>query len=197
MTETTRRCSSLSPSPSKTNSSHESLLFPWISKQQPDPLEPSNPTTVAPPDYQHHRNHKPPQTTRRISDLNCKDLVASQKVFIDLVDNEAEHQDFGSRQDKVTPFEASMESMGRKIDRIRGFVVDLRNSSDVPPGFSESMSNSHSTPVHTVAPLTHSTSFIQNTQEGSSLYSLSLQRALDGLEGMGKGKERGDKPSGT
>ncbi|MCE5167425.1 hypothetical protein HAX54_001593 [Datura stramonium] len=70
--------------------------------------------------------------------------MASQKVFIDLFDNEAEHQDFGSRQDKVTPFEAIMESMGRKIDRIRGLIVDLRNSFDVPLGFSESMSNSHS-----------------------------------------------------
>ncbi|MCD7461256.1 hypothetical protein HAX54_045749 [Datura stramonium] len=44
--------------------------------------------------------------------------MASQKVFIDLVDNEAEHQDFGSRQHKVTPFEASMESMERNTSKI-------------------------------------------------------------------------------
>ncbi|MCD9645650.1 hypothetical protein HAX54_034695 [Datura stramonium] len=69
--------------------------------------------------------------------------MASQKVFIDLVDNEVEHQYYGSHQDKVTPFEASMESMKRKIDRIRGLVIDLRNSSDVASGFSESMSESH------------------------------------------------------
>ncbi|MCD9640638.1 hypothetical protein HAX54_026045 [Datura stramonium] len=55
-------------------------------------------------------------------------------VFIDLVKSKVEHQDFGSRRDKVTPFEESMESRERKIDRIRELVVDLRNSSDVPPG---------------------------------------------------------------
>ncbi|MCD7456326.1 hypothetical protein HAX54_031307 [Datura stramonium] len=123
--------------------------------------------------------------------------MASQKVFIDLVDNETERQDFGSRQDKVTPFEARMESMERKIDRIRGLVVDLRNSSDVPSSFLESMSKSHSVaPIHTVSPLTLSTSLIQNAQEESSLYSLALQKALDGLEEMAKVKKRGDKPPG-
>ncbi|MCD9639410.1 hypothetical protein HAX54_023923 [Datura stramonium] len=89
-----------------------------------------------------------------------------------------------------------MESMERKIDRIKGFVVDLTNSSDVPPNFPESMSKSHSaTPIHIVSPLTLSTSLIQNTQEGSSLYSLALQKALDGLERMGNEKEGGNKPS--
>ncbi|MCE5166400.1 hypothetical protein HAX54_018724 [Datura stramonium] len=88
-----------------------------------------------------------------------------------------------------------MESMERKIDRIRGFVVDLRNSSHVPPGFPESMSKGRSALVHTVVTLTLSTSLIQNVQEGSSLYSLALQRSHDGLERMGKGKERGDNPS--
>ncbi|MCD7459535.1 hypothetical protein HAX54_041199 [Datura stramonium] len=90
-----------------------------------------------------------------------------------------------------------MESMEMKIDRIRGLVVDLRNSSDVPPGFPESMSKSHSTAlIHAVAPLTLSTSLIQNAQEGSSLYSVVLQRAFDGLAGKDKGKKREDKPSG-
>ncbi|MCE3216961.1 hypothetical protein HAX54_009722 [Datura stramonium] len=79
--------------------------------------------------------------------------MASQRVFIDLVDSEVEHQDCGSHQDKIIPFEASMESMERKIDQIRGLVVDFRNSSDVPPGFLESMSKSHSAaPVYTIVP---------------------------------------------
>ncbi|MCD7458964.1 hypothetical protein HAX54_039715 [Datura stramonium] len=89
--------------------------------------------------------------------------MASHKVFIDLVDNEAKHQDFESRQDKVTSFEASMEC------------------------FPESMSKSHfAAPVHTVSRLAFSTALVQNAQEGSSLYSLALQKSLDGLAGMPK-----------
>ncbi|MCE3052395.1 hypothetical protein HAX54_052503 [Datura stramonium] len=124
--------------------------------------------------------------------------MASQKVFIDLVDNEVEHQDFGSCRDKVTTFEASMESMERKIDGIRGLIVDLRNSSDVPPDFPKSMSKSHSAaPIHTMSPLTLSTSLIQNAQEGSSLYSLALQKALDGLAGMARKRKEGLSPQAT
>ncbi|MCD7458261.1 hypothetical protein HAX54_037729 [Datura stramonium] len=86
--------------------------------------------------------------------------MASQNVFIDLINSEAEHKDFGSHQDK-------------------------------------SASKNHSAaPVYTVLSLILSTSLIQNAQEGSSLYSLALQKALDGLEGMDKEKERGDKPPG-
>ncbi|MCD9643077.1 hypothetical protein HAX54_030198 [Datura stramonium] len=96
--------------------------------------------------------------------------MASQKVFIDLVDSEVEHQDYGSHQDK------KLIQCTTRFSRI--IVQKSLCCSSLHYGAYKFLYYTHT----------------EYTRE-TSLCLLELQRALDGLTGMEKGKEREDKPS--
>jgi len=114
--------------------------------------------------------------------------MASQAIFIDLANNNDEHENLGLRQ----KFILNIRRIEGKIKRIRGIMTNLRGSIEMPPDFSKPLSEADFiTPTCTMSSPISMTSPMPDcgAQASSSWYLAALLKTLNGLKTMGKEKK--------